>query len=70
MTELRVCMLTTGFPRLQGDLFGTFVVELAQELAAGAAGPHCRHQPLPLGPRHHEPARGVAQTLGSVYENI
>ena len=37
MTELRVCMLTTGFPRFQGDLFGTFVLELAQELAAGAA---------------------------------
>ena len=36
MTELRVCMLTTGFPRFAGDLFGTFVLELAQELAAVA----------------------------------
>jgi glycosyltransferase involved in cell wall biosynthesis len=28
-------MLTTGFPRFQGDLFGTFVFELARELTAG-----------------------------------
>jgi teichuronic acid biosynthesis glycosyltransferase TuaC len=29
----RVCMLTTGYPRFKGDLFGTFVDELAQALA-------------------------------------
>lgn len=28
-----VCMLTTGFPRFKGDLFGTFVWELAAALA-------------------------------------
>ena len=27
-----VCMLTTAFPRFRGDLFGTFVLELAREL--------------------------------------
>ncbi|MDE0964108.1 MAG: hypothetical protein OSB73_13315 [Candidatus Latescibacteria bacterium] len=35
MKNFRVCMLTTGFPRFQGDLFGTFVQELAQELTRG-----------------------------------
>ena len=35
MKNFKVCMLTTGFPRFQGDLFGTFVQELAQELARG-----------------------------------
>ncbi len=34
MNKLKVCMLTTGFPRFQGDLFGTFVLELARELTA------------------------------------
>ena len=34
MKKLKVCMLTTGFPRFQGDLFGTFVLELAREIAA------------------------------------
>ncbi|MFA6107768.1 MAG: glycosyltransferase, partial [Candidatus Latescibacterota bacterium] len=29
---MRVCMLTTGFPRFRGDLFGAFVLELAREL--------------------------------------
>ena len=37
MSPLRICMLTTGFPRFQGDLFGTFVLELARELANGDA---------------------------------
>lgn len=31
---MKVCMLTTGFPRFAGDLFGSFVMELARELAA------------------------------------
>jgi glycosyltransferase involved in cell wall biosynthesis len=31
----RVCMLTTGFPRFPGDLFGHFVLELAKELVKG-----------------------------------
>ena len=35
MNPLRICMLTTGFPRFQGDLFGTFVLELARELVRG-----------------------------------
>ena len=34
MNKLKVCMLTTSFPRFQGDLFGTFVLELARELTA------------------------------------
>ena len=34
MKNFKVCMLTTGFPRFQGDLFGTFILELARELAA------------------------------------
>lgn len=29
---MRVCMLTTGFPRFEGDLFGSFILELAKEL--------------------------------------
>lgn len=31
---MRVCMLTTGFPRYRGDLFGSFVLELARALVA------------------------------------
>jgi len=31
--DLRVCVLTTGFPRFTGDLFGSFVLELVGELA-------------------------------------
>ena len=27
-------MLTTGFPRFKGDLFGQFILELAKELQA------------------------------------
>lgn len=34
-SELRVCVLTTGFPRFTGDLFGSFVLELVAELARG-----------------------------------
>ncbi len=29
---MKVCMLTTGFPRFEGDLFGGFVLELIREL--------------------------------------
>ena len=38
MNKLKVCMLTTGFPRFPGDLFGTFVLELARELTAKNIG--------------------------------
>ncbi|MEW6752656.1 MAG: glycosyltransferase [Candidatus Latescibacterota bacterium] len=31
---MRVCMLSTGFPRFRGDLFGAFVLELARALVA------------------------------------
>jgi len=31
---MKVCMLTTGFPRFKGDLFGNFILELAKELKA------------------------------------
>jgi glycosyltransferase involved in cell wall biosynthesis len=31
---MRVCVLTTGFPRFAGDLFGSFVLELCRALAA------------------------------------
>ncbi|MBI2505590.1 MAG: glycosyltransferase [Candidatus Latescibacteria bacterium] len=31
---MKVCVLTTGFPRFAGDLFGSFVLELCRELAA------------------------------------
>jgi teichuronic acid biosynthesis glycosyltransferase TuaC len=31
---MKVCMLTTGFPRFEGDLFGNFVLELVKELEA------------------------------------
>ena len=30
---MKVCMLTTGFPRFKGDLFGSFILELAKRLA-------------------------------------
>lgn len=29
---MKICMLTTGFPRFEGDLFGSFVFELAKKL--------------------------------------
>ena len=29
---MKICMLTTGFPRFQGDLFGSFILELAKAL--------------------------------------
>ena len=32
---LRIVMLTTGYPRFEGDLFGFFVAELAKTLVAG-----------------------------------
>jgi glycosyltransferase involved in cell wall biosynthesis len=32
---MHVCILTTGFPRFQGDLFGAFVLEMARALVAG-----------------------------------
>ena len=35
MKNFKVCMLTTGSPRFKGDLFGSFVQELAQDLARG-----------------------------------
>ena len=31
---MKVCVLTTGFPRFSGDLFGIFVLELCRALAA------------------------------------
>ena len=31
---ITVCMLTTGFPRFEGDLYGNFVLALARELIA------------------------------------
>lgn len=45
-----VCLLTTGFPRFEGDLFGTFVFELARNLVRQGASvavlaPHDRHAP-------------------------
>lgn len=44
---LDVCLLTTGFPRCEGDLFGAFVLELAralqrQGLRVGVLAPHDR----------------------------
>jgi glycosyltransferase involved in cell wall biosynthesis len=49
--DLDVCLLTTGFPRFEGDLFGTFVMELARSLArqgirVGVLAPHDRGVPL------------------------
>ncbi len=46
-----VCLLTTGFPRFEGDLFGSFVLELAralhrQGLRVGVLAPHDRGVPL------------------------
>lgn len=32
---MHVCILTTGFPRFQGDLFGAFVLEMARALVGG-----------------------------------
>ena len=32
--ETDVCMLTTGFPRFEGDLFGSFILELGRRLVA------------------------------------
>ena len=29
---MKVCMLTTGFPRFVGDLFGSFILELGRRL--------------------------------------
>jgi|TARA_B100001964_G_scaffold69644_1_gene78985 glycosyltransferase involved in cell wall biosynthesis len=45
--DLDVCLLTTGFPRFKGDLFGSFVFELArglhrQGLRVGVLAPHDR----------------------------
>ena len=31
---MHVCILTTGFPRFRGDLFGAFVLEMARALVA------------------------------------
>ena len=31
--DVRVCVLTTGFPRFPGDLFGSFVLQLTAQLA-------------------------------------
>ena len=31
---MQVCILTTGFPRFEGDLFGAFVLEMARALVA------------------------------------
>ncbi len=50
MTPLRVCMLTTGFPRFSGDLFGVFIFELARALVARGSevevvAPHQRGVP-------------------------
>ena len=46
-----VCMLTTAFPRFRGDLFGTFVFELARELvrqgvSVHVVAPHDHRRPL------------------------
>jgi len=32
MSPMKVCMLTTGFPRFKGDLFGSFILELTKRL--------------------------------------
>ena len=32
--DMKVCMLTTGFPRFKGDLFGSFILELSKSLRA------------------------------------
>ncbi|HIC67945.1 MAG TPA: glycosyltransferase family 4 protein, partial [Candidatus Latescibacteria bacterium] len=42
-----VCLLTTGYPRFEGDLFGAFVLELArglvrQGLRVAVLAPHDR----------------------------
>ena len=31
---MKICMLTTGFPRFKGDLFGSFILELSKSLRA------------------------------------
>ena len=47
---LRVCMLTTGFPRYRGDLFGSFVLDLAahltrRDLGVEVVAPHASGLP-------------------------
>jgi len=49
--DLDVCLLTTGFPRFEGDLFGVFVFELARSLTrqgmrVGVLAPHETGAPL------------------------
>ena len=58
MSRLRVGMLTTGFPRFEGDLFGTFVLELARELAGSGAAVEV------LAP--HEGGVATRETFGAV----
>ena len=58
MSRLRVGMLTTGFPRFEGDFFGTFVLELARELAGGGAAVEV------LAP--HEGGVATRETFGAV----
>lgn len=48
--DLDVCLLTTGFPRFEGDLFGAFVFELARSLTrqgvrVGVLAPHEKGTP-------------------------
>ena len=47
LSGLKVCMLTTGFPRYRGDLFGSFILDLADYLArrgltVEVVAPHAR----------------------------
>jgi glycosyltransferase involved in cell wall biosynthesis len=55
---LRVCMLTTGFPRWRGDLFGSFVFELARALVARGTEVHVV-APHEHGLPRHESLDGV-----------
>jgi len=55
---MKICMLTTGFPRFEGDLFGSFILQLAAELVhqgidVEVVAPHERGLP------RYEEIRGV-----------
>ena len=60
-SQYDVCMLTTSFPRFAGDLFGSFVFELARELVRQGLSVHVVAPHAHAVPRH-EVLEGVQVT--------
>ena len=55
---MKVCILTTSFPRFPGDYASVFVYDLAAELVA-AGMEVCVIAPIEAGSLYHEVIRGV-----------